>query len=884
MADLSVSVNCLQHKTKEESGVKVKQERKDDNEYSLQKKCSSSNTTRPVPRTPIHSQSQARSTSVAKLLHSSPPQEAHPPPIDAASIRGAFGWTTINSVNLPFILRGEEKFLAVRMVESKIINRYADSLPWMVFTCTNIRSYYITENEAKLLNEINGHHCEFQFGYRSFTTRDVVVRLQDTCMFYEFLETCRNKLFPSNNNQSHKDKCGFVILNKSLIPYLRKGTKRYVPLISVQQEIPVSLTESMTISEWDLSYLRFLCNVTGMDLRKFKQGGSLSCLEDLCKDVLRESELQEWWPDSGQLLYVKNGKAPFSQWERFLRSSEIAQPFVHQQSLYRNEVELQKLREKGNLQHHFYNNSDGMCERSNNETLSHQAIQRNYDSVISSQRMHISSLSSGNLGWGQTKEDEPIMFAPLVNGQLAALPASGYFPPSSHNSSHVDSRQAGINASMVPISLSHSGLLRDSETHHTSSIGNEGERLVSPIRDKSFPPPPPLVRLGDKSVEDQVGNNEHGNAMEQCALSSQHHIGPPPPLHPNRLTSISQQNSSVHTNHSANNEQAVSLIVGVHGLTENISDAKRNGGAGSLPESVIGMDDNRDSTSQLSAVDLDAAAANVLARAMKPKEPIKESSQKDFHLRALLAKDDRLSDRYVSSPRMHFTVGPPPHYPTPPQSSPLQPLTVQVPVASTSTLFSAPSSLNEVLTPRTQDIIDLCSPPPSPDSRVLGSPSKVQQSPHPAHQLSSFNSFPQGMDIAERLPHHIQLVEVEGRQIPAVNIEPHVYNSQLVTSVTNVVAKLFPPVSVQSFVFVLQSVLGVRLHECSRVQQHIFMKHGHICMDNERLVSVVDLKAYMPQLKYMFKRSEKGKDDPCSKQGESEEPAAKRWCNNGRES
>ncbi len=48
-----------------------------------------------------------------------------------------------------------DKFTSVRMVERKFLSRFLSVLPPEVNSCHCIRSYYITDAESRLLNEIN---------------------------------------------------------------------------------------------------------------------------------------------------------------------------------------------------------------------------------------------------------------------------------------------------------------------------------------------------------------------------------------------------------------------------------------------------------------------------------------------------------------------------------------------------------------------------------------------------------------------------------------------------------------------------------------------------------------------------------------------------------
>ncbi|MCL4123388.1 UNVERIFIED_CONTAM: hypothetical protein GTU68_048857, partial [Idotea baltica] len=174
--------------------------------------------------------------------------------VDEESIRGRFGWTTIHNVHIPYVFRHEEKYCAVRMVENKLLNKYLNYLPHEITTCIHVRSYFITEIEAKLLNEINGKHCEFQFGREAFTTKDLVVRVSDAKCFYRFLDTCYKKLVQKSAEQS--EYCGFVRINgESVVPYTVKAGAKYVPLFYFEGETDTLKLKAEKIEGWELAYL-----------------------------------------------------------------------------------------------------------------------------------------------------------------------------------------------------------------------------------------------------------------------------------------------------------------------------------------------------------------------------------------------------------------------------------------------------------------------------------------------------------------------------------------------------------------------------------------------------------------------------------------------------
>lgn len=108
--------------------------------------------------------------------------------IDDESKKGRFGWAEFEKNPIPYIFRcsneKSEKYTSVRMVERKLLNKFLSVLPTEVNSCHCIRSYYITDAEAKLLNEINIKHADLHFGKEAFTTKDLVVRMADAKEFY----------------------------------------------------------------------------------------------------------------------------------------------------------------------------------------------------------------------------------------------------------------------------------------------------------------------------------------------------------------------------------------------------------------------------------------------------------------------------------------------------------------------------------------------------------------------------------------------------------------------------------------------------------------------------------------------------------------------------
>ena len=115
-----------------------------------------------------------------------------PPAIDATSRQGIFGWTTLDGdVSIPHLLRGAEltKYVSVRMVEMKLLSKYPSTYPDELKRRAPLVSQFVTVHEARLLDEINGTHCEYNYGRSSFVaSRDLIVRLSEFEDFYRIVK------------------------------------------------------------------------------------------------------------------------------------------------------------------------------------------------------------------------------------------------------------------------------------------------------------------------------------------------------------------------------------------------------------------------------------------------------------------------------------------------------------------------------------------------------------------------------------------------------------------------------------------------------------------------------------------------------------------------
>lgn len=254
----------------------------------------------------------AATNAAAAVPAAAPPAEKKPSPAatDEASWKGHFGWDKLGDCHIPYIFRQGEKYCAVRMVEIKLLNKYLNYLHQDIYTCTCIRSYYITDVESRLLNEINIKHCDGQFGRDMFNPKDLVVRLSDANEFYNFLDVCYNKL--SQEKPVAEDKCGFIRINKeSVVPYTVRDGHKYVPLFYFEGETDNLKLKADQLEGWDLSYLKFCCKVQGIRNELFaSETCSVISLTDIKSYFPPGTEFEEYWPNKvmdSQLLVSAKG-------------------------------------------------------------------------------------------------------------------------------------------------------------------------------------------------------------------------------------------------------------------------------------------------------------------------------------------------------------------------------------------------------------------------------------------------------------------------------------------------------------------------------------------------------------------------------------------------
>jgi hypothetical protein len=192
------------------------------------------------------------------------------------------------------------------MVERKLLHKFLNVLPTEVNSCHCIRSYYITDHEAKLLNEINIKHADLHFGKEAFTTKDLVVSMAEAKEFYKFLDLCYKKLVLKRSNAS--DRCGFFRINReSVVPYTVKENVKYVPLFYFEGETDHLKLKSDKVDGWDLAYLKFCCKVQGIRNELFAADTCrVVALEEIKGHFPSGTTFEDYWPAKGSIEPVQH--------------------------------------------------------------------------------------------------------------------------------------------------------------------------------------------------------------------------------------------------------------------------------------------------------------------------------------------------------------------------------------------------------------------------------------------------------------------------------------------------------------------------------------------------------------------------------------------------
>ncbi|XP_076102726.1 uncharacterized protein LOC143071921 [Mytilus galloprovincialis] len=219
--------------------------------------------------------------------------------IDFSSVKGIFGWTSIDGVDVPYIFRKDKMFVSVRIVEQKLLNKYPNSYPDDLGKHQPLTSFFITPHECKLLNEINQVHCGGEFGTKLFSIKDLIVLLSDFVEFYNLVK----KTFPENgktteeedNKASTGSECGWLQVNNTVSPYVKRKADKFVPLSVMKYAAALNIPGTGVLPETDeCDLLNKACKIAGFNFSFSKTTRIISLCEIMksCKIKIMELPME----------------------------------------------------------------------------------------------------------------------------------------------------------------------------------------------------------------------------------------------------------------------------------------------------------------------------------------------------------------------------------------------------------------------------------------------------------------------------------------------------------------------------------------------------------------------------------------------------------------
>ncbi|XP_018782825.1 PREDICTED: uncharacterized protein LOC108965092 [Bactrocera latifrons] len=425
-------------------------------------------------------------------------------PCDEESQKGHFGWTTFGKTYIPYIYRQQEKYCSVRMIEMKLLGKYLNCLhPDIYSSCTCVRSYYITEAEARLLIEINIKHCDGEFGRDIFTQKDLVVRLSDATKFYQFLDICYRKLM--SGSKSPSEKCGFIRINKeSVVPYTVRNNEQVVPLFYFEGETENLKQKADYLSGWDLAYLKFCCKVQGIRNELFSsENVAVISLTDIKSYFPNGTEFEDYWPskvvDSNLLIGNRSNANNSVNWTR--QPSQPPPKVMSQSSLLQKQTAAAAVAAQQQMLKRGANAYASQSPAAAAAAAAAAAIQQQQQQQ-SNQRLHQTNATLASV---QALTNSWMQQQPLIHAQMLASQAQ---------QSHPNSRAAQYQRSPME------NILLGNRPAY--AYNNQGISMQPVNSHNQANAPPPLVRSGAGQSANHMSNVEQTMLQQQTQQQQRH--------------------------------------------------------------------------------------------------------------------------------------------------------------------------------------------------------------------------------------------------------------------------------------------------------------------------------------------------------------------------
>ena len=226
--------------------------------------------------------------------------------------KDVFGWDTIGDTRIPYILRGEEHYLSVRMVENKLLSKYPSAYPEEISKIPPLANEFITTEEATLLDEINRDHCDHGFGHDLFTTDDIIVKVGEFKDFFHIVQKHFGKILleldPAekikqldvepeevikHNPGKRQVTGGWLQVNNTIIPFVHRENSllKFVPLSVVKYA--AGLLTDTTLNGYELTqeeciFLTNICTKAGLafNFKRYTKALSINLVCQLSENVI----------------------------------------------------------------------------------------------------------------------------------------------------------------------------------------------------------------------------------------------------------------------------------------------------------------------------------------------------------------------------------------------------------------------------------------------------------------------------------------------------------------------------------------------------------------------------------------------------------------------
>ena len=162
-----------------------------------------------------------------------------------------YSWESFDGQIVPAIT--SEKFIAVKIVEQKILSFFPNTFPLLTRKRPPLRSIPMKHDEINLLNSLNKR---YNLGLPQFKEKDVMVRMSDFKIFYDtirlYYPQCVKDLKSALANGTTSSRLGdtfgsgWVQINNTVLPYVKHGGNAFLPVDVIVNAAKLPVEQNMT--------------------------------------------------------------------------------------------------------------------------------------------------------------------------------------------------------------------------------------------------------------------------------------------------------------------------------------------------------------------------------------------------------------------------------------------------------------------------------------------------------------------------------------------------------------------------------------------------------------------------------------------------------------